>query len=377
MKYGIFTSIYGDYKIEETAARIKAAGFEAVQFNPFNVEGKYIDSLKVSERTIKRYKKAFDKEQLKIAGIGSYGRFLSPDKKEARAAIESTKGWIRLARLLDTNLVITESGSKHPDNNWTEVPENGTDETWEEVVSVYKELTDFAEEYGVLIGIEPHFGQVVKGAKELKKLLEDVGAENLKVVFDAANSVTADNQNEQERILNEFYELLGDSIVLVHAKDALIKEGRTEFTSAGKGVLPYRTLFNVIKKYNYDGPVLLEWVDESGVNETLSFLKEQEIAPYLIPLFRGDPLLYENAQAALNIVHDKEGALELKYRLLLSMVADALTRHPAGAVACGREALEAGASKEEVMEAIRVIYTAGGLPSLIENFDLYREVILK
>ena len=33
-------------------------------------------------------------------------------------------------------------------------------------------------------------------------------------------------------------------------------------------------------------------------------------------------------------------------------------------------------TKEEVTEAVRVIYTAGGLPSLIENFDLYREVLL-
>lgn len=121
----------------------------------------------------------------------------------------------------------------------------------------------------------------------------------------------------------------------------------------------------------------MEWVGEEQVADVKEFLEEQNTPPYLIPLLKSDKELFENAEKALDLVHGKDGALELKYRLLLSMVADALTRHPAGAIACGKEAIEAGATKEQVTEAIRVIYTAGGLPSLIENFDLYREVILQ
>ena len=356
MEYGIFSSVYGNEKIAKAAKKIHDAGFAAVQFDPFLIEGKSLDPQTVSESTLKRYRKAFEKEGIRIVSIGSYGRFISPDREEARTVIEKTKAWIRLAPVLGTNLVVTEIGSKHPTHNWTDTPENASQETWNEIIEVYRELTDYAKQYNVQVGIEPHFAQPLKGREELRRILDDVGADNLKIVFDAANSVTSENAGELEQEIELFYEQLGDSIVLAHAKDALIKDEETVFTHAGDGILTYRKYLHVLKEHKYQGPVILEW---------------------LIPLFRGDQKLFENATNALDLVHAEDGALELKYRLLLSMVADALMRHPAGAVACAKEALDAGATKEEVTEAVRVIYTAGGLPSLIENFDLYREVLLK
>lgn len=377
MEYGIFSSVYGNEKIAKAAKKIHDAGFVAVQFDPFLIEGKSMDPQTVSESTLKRYRKAFEKEGIRIVSIGSYGRFISPDREEARTVIENTKAWIRLAPVLGTNLVVTEIGSKHPTHNWTDTPENASQETWNEIIEVYRELTDYAAQYNVQVGIEPHFAQPLKGREELRRILDDVGADNLKIVFDAANSVTSENAGELEKEIELFYEQLGDSIVLAHAKDALIKDEETVFTHAGDGILPYRKYMHVLKEHKYQEPVILEWLDESQVAATLLYLKEQEMPPYLIPLFRGDQKLFENATNALDLVHAEEGALELKYRLLLSMVADALMRHPAGAVACAKEALAAGATKEEVTDAVRVIYTAGGLPSLIENFDLYREVLLK
>lgn len=377
MKYGVFSSVYGAYKIDEAADKIKAAGFDAVQFVPFAVERKTVDPRKVSERTIKRYRKAFESRGLEIVGISGGYAFLTPDEEQNRQSVETTKAWVKWAPVLGTDLVITEIGSKHPTHNWTDHPDNYTEETWQQVVAIYRDLTSYAKEFGVNIGIEPHFASVLKWADDLRRVLDDVGADNLKIVFDAANSVTADNVEKQPEILKHFYEILGDDIILAHGKDTALAKGTADFVPAGKGVLPYRAFLNVLKENGYQRPLILEYLEEKDVEETLEFLKEQETAPFMVPLFRADRELFYHSQAALDLVHGEEGALELKYRLLLSMVADALTRHPAGAAACAKEALEAGATKEEVTEAFRVVYTAGGLPSLIENFDVYREVLLK
>lgn len=374
MKYGVFSSVYGRYKIEEAARRIKDAGFEAVQFVPFQVEKKQVDPFQVSERTIKRYRKAFENQGLEIVGISGGFAFLRPDEEANQKTIEATKEWVKWAPVLGTDLVITEIGSTHPTHNWTDYEDNYTEKTWNRVVEIYKELTSFAIQFGVNIGIEPHFASVIKGTEELKKILEDVGADNLKIVFDPANSITKKNVDNQEEILDHFYNVLGDRIVLAHGKDVTIEQEDSQFVAAGKGVLPYRNFLDTLKKHGYERPVILEYLTEEEVKETLQFLKEKDTAPFLLPLLNEDLSLFEHAQRALDLVHGREGALELKYRLLLSMVADALTRHPNGAVACAREALEAGASKEEVIEAFRVVYTAGGLPSLIENFDVYREM---
>lgn len=377
MDFGIFESVYGKDSLEKAAKKIKEAGFQSIQLNPFFADGGALAPDKITKAKAKKIKEIFDEQGIKIVGIGSYGRFISPDPAEKNQIIEDTKKWIKLAKDFGSDLVVTEVGSKHATNNWQDCPENETAETWEEVVEVYKDLAKFAAKYKVNVAIEPHFGQAVKGAKDLRRLLDEVALPNLKIAYDAANSVNAQNEKHQEQEIEEAFELLGEDIILVHAKDAVIQNGTTEFVPAGQGVLPYRKIFQVLKKYHYDGPVLIEWVEEGQAVSVKEYLEEQDALPYMIPLLKSDRELFENATKALELVHGEDGALDLKYRLLLSMVADALTRHPAGAIACGKEALEAGATKEQVVEAIRVIYTAGGLPSLIENFDLYREVILQ
>lgn len=377
MELGIFESAYGQYTFEEAAQKIVKAGFKNVQLNPFISGGKRVSPDSITKKDAETVRDIFEQKGIKIVAIGSYGRFISPDPDEKAKIIEDTKKWIGLARHYGANTVVTEVGSKHKENNWLDCPENGTEKTWEEVVGVYKELAVHAKDFGVNVAIEPHFGQAIKNAKDLKRLLKDVGESNLKIAYDPANSVNIDNVDIQEQIIEEAIELLADDIILVHAKDALINNNTTVFDSAGKGVIPYRKLFNVLKRHNYNGPILLEWVQEPDVETVKTYIEEQAALPYLIPLLKSDRELFDHITNALDLVHKKEGALDLKYRLLLSMVADALTRHPAGAIACGKEAIEEGASKEEVLEAIRVIFTAGGIPALIENFDLYREVILK
>lgn len=127
---------------------------------------------------------------------------------------EATKAWAKWAPVLGTDLVVTEIGSKHPTHNWTDHPDNYTKETWDQVVGVYRELTTYAKQFGVSIGIEPHFASVLKGADELRKILDVAGA--------------------------------------------------------------------------------------------LQFLKEQETAPFMVPLLKADKVLFENAQEALDLVQRRK-----------------------------------------------------------------------
>ena len=188
MDFGIFESVYGNYPLKEAAEKIKKSGFRYIQFNPFFADGGMISPDKMTKSKAKKIKDIFEEQGIKIAGIGSYGRFISPDVDEKNQIIEDTKKWIKLARDFGTDLVITEAGSKHATNNWQDCEENTTADTWQEVVEVYKELADFAAKYKVNVAIEPHFGQAVKNAKDLRRLLDAVNLPNLKVAYDAANS---------------------------------------------------------------------------------------------------------------------------------------------------------------------------------------------
>ncbi len=99
----------------------------------------------------------------------------------------------------------------------------------------------------------------------------------------------------------------------------------------------------------------------------------KEVPFFLKPLANADEKLYSLVDETLELVHS-EGALEPKYKFLISMVADALCNHAGGAAACAKEAIEAGATKEQAIEALRVVYSAGGLPMVIENLSVYKAI---
>lgn len=101
---------------------------------------------------------------------------------------------------------------------------------------------------------------------------------------------------------------------------------------------------------------------------------EKEVPVFLKPIADADPELYSVVADTLGLVHG-DGALELKYKLMLSMVADAIRNHPGGALACAREARAAGATSTQLAEAMRVVFAAGGLPMSLENIDIYREIL--
>jgi alkylhydroperoxidase/carboxymuconolactone decarboxylase family protein YurZ len=59
-----------------------------------------------------------------------------------------------------------------------------------------------------------------------------------------------------------------------------------------------------------------------------------------------------------------DGALPKKLKLLIAMALDASHRALGGVKALAREAMEAGATKDEIMEALRVAYLVSGVGSI-------------
>ena len=104
-------------------------------------------------------------------------------------------------------------------------------------------------------------------------------------------------------------------------------------------------------------------------------MNENQVPEFLKPIYKSDPELYNMLFKTMNFAHAEGGALEPKYKHLLSMVADALCNHPGGTVACARAAMEAGATAEQVKEAMRVVFSAGGMPMVIENMDVYSQIL--
>ena len=66
-----------------------------------------------------------------------------------------------------------------------------------------------------------------------------------------------------------------------------------------------------------------------------------------------------------------EGAIPAKYKMLMTMVIDALLAHDAGVAGIANRARDMGASEDEIKEAVRVAYLYGGTPALVSALNAF------
>jgi len=68
----------------------------------------------------------------------------------------------------------------------------------------------------------------------------------------------------------------------------------------------------------------------------------------------------------------KDGAIPAKYKILMTMIVDAITAHPDGCAAIANQARAAGATEDEITEAVQVAYFFGGTPALVTAINAFR-----
>ncbi len=76
-----------------------------------------------------------------------------------------------------------------------------------------------------------------------------------------------------------------------------------------------------------------------------------------------DSQLFDHLQTTNHLIFD-DGALSRKLKLLIAMAFDAAYGAESGVRSLAERAIEAGASKEEIAEALRVAYHLSGVGTL-------------
>jgi alkylhydroperoxidase/carboxymuconolactone decarboxylase family protein YurZ len=79
-----------------------------------------------------------------------------------------------------------------------------------------------------------------------------------------------------------------------------------------------------------------------------------------------DPKLIEHYEKLQNLSYS-EGTLSAKFKLLIALAIDVEHGSVQGANAIGRRALKMGATKEEIIETLRIAYQIGGNRALFTS----------
>lgn len=87
---------------------------------------------------------------------------------------------------------------------------------------------------------------------------------------------------------------------------------------------------------------------------------------------KNDPDFVRVLETDLDFVM-REGAIPVKYKLLMTMVVDALLAHDAGVATIADRARAAGAGEDEIKEAVRIAYLYGGTPALVSALNAFKK----
>lgn len=208
---------------------------------------------------------------MKVAVLGSYINPSSADEAALSADIEKFKEKIRYASVLKPIVVGTETGVyKNVENE----EENDSEGVYLHLLKTMKELAEYAEEYGVRIGIEGVHCFVINTPQKMKRLIDDIGKENVSVIFDPVNYINENNYKHQDDIINTAFDLTGDKIAVIHAKDFILENGKIKRTTAGEGILNYDLIFKRLCEYKNDAVIVSEETDDISGKRGLENLEK-------------------------------------------------------------------------------------------------------
>lgn len=266
MKYSVFTLAFPGYDIKQTIPISSEIGLDGIDIRVSDDEHIPVDISKIRRRELLRYAESFG---MIFSGIYSYtGRKLvNSDLKVRRKEIDLMKAHVDLALDLKATHVRIFAGT-----------EDRTEENIQRFVDGCREVGEYAQSQGIIIGIESH-GELSYNAESCIRLIEDIDLAGVRIIFDPANiqSIGLDPIAEGRKMWKY--------IESVQVKDWILKKaisGEMEAVPLGEGEVDLMGIINLLKEMDYDGWICLEyekkWHPELpdpkiGLSHDLHFLK--------------------------------------------------------------------------------------------------------
>ncbi len=245
MKFGLVTYMWGfDWDLPTLIANCERTGYIGIELRTQHAH-KVETNLTPAQRA--EVKKRFDDSPVECLGYGSNFEFHSPDPAQLRNNIEQSKEYIKLCR------DIGATGLKVKPND---IPAGiAKEKTIAQIGSSLNEIGKFAQDYDQLIRVEVH-GNLTQEIPNMKAIFDHVTEPNVKICW---------NCNDQDLLppgleanFNSVRKWFGDT---VHVRELNV------------GNYPYQQMFDLFRKIDYNGWILLEARTEPA--DRVEAMKEQ------------------------------------------------------------------------------------------------------
>lgn len=275
MQIAFRTHDLGVKGLDAAIRKCHRCGISAVQL----VAYKFLDEIKYLPGQLNAENSAAIGRALKDAGIdvsliGAYFNPVHSDKEKVARCKAVFKEYLLHSAALGCNVVGSETGSFN-DDKWTYHPLNRTEEALATVIETFGELAAYAKSVGAFVGMEGAAGHVCWNVATLKRAIDGIGADNIKVIFDLYNYLDASNYQSYSDILDEGLETFAGKIHVFHIKDCVYEDGKLKQVAPGKGLFDFDEILGKIKAYDENATLVLEGTTGDDIIPCTEFIREK------------------------------------------------------------------------------------------------------
>ena len=252
-----------DHTVPEALKLFRAAGLDAAEVI---YQDGYTSGLPQGDRRAAlEALKAAEGEGLPIIGLTPYTTAINAlDESEWRGGVDEFRGAIETAHLLGADRVRVYAGSWHPGDS-------DRARRWAKLREALQTLAPDAEQAGVRLCVENHFGTMTQTAAETAALVQEVAHPAVRVVYDPAHLTFTHDETFEEAVAVQ-----GDLIGHVHVKDLVFTDPNAAFRATetarvdaseravrsrvvGTGVLPWPQILAALLRHGYDDLLSIEY----------------------------------------------------------------------------------------------------------------------
>lgn len=262
-KIGIRAHDLGKFNIKDLSDQVINSGFEGVQ-----LVFKKALSEEVDFNNLTNLQNNFKPE---IMMLGAYFNPVHPNGEIVKDGIENFKKHLEIANALNASFVGSETGSLMG-SPWGYLPENHSQESLDEVIRIFRELTLHAKKHNAYIALEGAWAHVAGTPERVLEVVKAIDSEHLKVTVDLYNFLNIDNYQNRMEIFKKSLKLLGEHIVIFHLKDFIVDDNKLKQVGLGQGLMDYPEIIALIKENNPNAFLIFEGVVGSDIESSLKLI---------------------------------------------------------------------------------------------------------
>jgi L-ribulose-5-phosphate 3-epimerase len=266
---GVFTYEFGRGEWDRLIEACRRLGLRRVQLGHPLLE----ECLEQPER-IPEIRKRLEDAGISVAALAGYRNLVAPDPETRRANLDFLARCLELTPAFGTSVVATEIGTRNPDDDWADSPDNWRPETWVAADDALAELLPVAERARTILALEGHVKTVIRTHGQLLGLLERFPSQHLQLVLDPYNYLSHHLLPAQERLTREFLTRFEHRFVIAHLKDVDPGGADVATVEFGTGAFSQAPYLEFLATRRPDLPLILEHLPFEHVPATIRRVRD-------------------------------------------------------------------------------------------------------